>query len=191
MNVLVIEDDAVSRGILLAQMKKLGHTVSEAENGAQGWSLYNDGDYPLVITDWMMPDMDGLELCRRIRAANRAKYTYVIILTGRDRRGGVFEGMNAGADDFVTKPCDAVEMSLRVRVAERIVSLQQEVEQLEGLLPICPTCKRIQGTDGVWEIMESYVTKRTDAQFSHGVCPSCYETIMKPQIENLKRQQKR
>jgi DNA-binding response OmpR family regulator len=95
--------------------------------------------------------------------------------------------MNAGADDFVTKPCDLVELSVRLRVAGRILALQSEVQQLEGLLPICPNCKRILNEKNEWQQVETYITRRTDAQFSHGICPECYESIMKPQLEALRK----
>jgi DNA-binding response OmpR family regulator len=135
----------------------------------------------------MMPKMNGLDLCRRIRSEQKPEYTYVIILTALDRKVGYLEGMNAGADDFVTKPCDLVELSVRLRVAGRILALQSEVQQLEGLLPICPNCKRILNEKNEWQQVETYITRRTDAQFSHGICPECYESIMKPQLEALRK----
>jgi hypothetical protein len=83
-----------------------------------------------------------------------------------------------------------VDLNVRLRVAERILSLQQEVQQLEGLLPICPNCKKIRDEADEWQPVEAYISRRTDAQFSHGICPQCYETIMKPQLEELRRERK-
>jgi DNA-binding response OmpR family regulator len=135
----------------------------------------------------MMPKVNGLEFCRRIRAAENAAYTYCIILTALDRKVGYLEGMAAGADDFMTKPCDIVELTVRLRAAERVLSLQHEVEQLEHLLPICPRCKRIKDEHDQWQPVESYISRRTDAQFSHGVCPNCYEKVLKPQLEEARK----
>ncbi|MGA9120021.1 MAG: response regulator [Bacteroidota bacterium] len=187
MNILLAEDDATSREILATQLIRLGHTVEGFVDGEKAWSGFREHKPDLVITDWMMPDVDGLELCRRIRSASTQSYTYIIILTAMDRKVGYIDGMNSGADDFVTKPCDIVELTVRLRVAERILALQTHVNRLEGLLPICPRCKRIHTKQESWEAVESYFSKRTDAQFSHGICPECYETQMKPQLEMIRR----
>jgi len=183
---LLVEDDVVTRRVLAAQLRKLGHEVIEAEDGEEGCRKFRECRPQVVITDWMMPSMDGPSLCRIIRQEGYPEYTYVIILTALDRKAGYTEGMNAGADDFVTKPADVTELNVRLRVAERIVRLQHEVRQLEGLLPICPKCKRIRVAEGQWEQVERYITKRSVAQFSHGICPECYASIVQPQLEALK-----
>jgi CheY-like chemotaxis protein len=127
--------------------------------------------------------MDGADLCREIRKQVDSRYTYVIILTALDRKAGYVEGMKAGADDFVSKPCSMEELNVRLRVAERILALQAEARQLEDLLPICPECQRIMTEDGAWQQVESYIMRRTDAHFSHGICPACFEKHIRPQLE--------
>jgi CheY-like chemotaxis protein len=161
--------------------------VTGAADGEEAWAAFEVHPPDVVITDWRMPRTNGLELCRRIRRSTHVKYTYVIILTSLDRKVGFLEGMNAGADDFVNKPCDTVELSVRLRVASRILALQATVHQLEGLLPICPRCRRIRTTSGEWQPVEVYIARTTEAQFSHGICPSCFETKMKPEMERLKK----
>jgi DNA-binding response OmpR family regulator len=183
MNVLVVEDDLISRKVLAAQLRKLGHEVEEAVDGEEAWSKLGAQKFAVVITDWMMPRVDGLELCRRVRAAGPGPYVYIIMVTAIERMAGFVEGMEAGADDFVTKPCSSDELQVRLRVAERIIGLQYEALQLEGLLPICPKCSKIETKEKTWQPVESYIMKTTEAQFSHGVCPSCYEKHMKPQLE--------
>jgi DNA-binding response OmpR family regulator len=187
MNILVAEDDITTRQVLAGQLHKLGYDPIEAEDGAVAWERYLTTNPRIVITDWLMPNMNGLELCRRIREDDRAEYPYLIILTSLDRKVGYLEGMNAGADDFVTKPADFVELNVRLKVAERILNLQTHVSQLEGLLPICPQCKKIHTTDDHWEQVETYISKRSEAQFSHGICPDCYTTVVVPQLAALKR----
>jgi sigma-B regulation protein RsbU (phosphoserine phosphatase) len=187
MNVLVVDDDLISRKVLAAQLRKLGHAVTEAKDGAEAWTLLEKTGFPLVITDWIMPDVDGPELCRRIRTLHREPYTYVILLTAIERRTGYVEGIDAGADDFVTKPCGTDELQIRLRVAARILALQSEAYVLEGLLPICPACSRIRTESEAWQPVEGFVMKPTEAQFSHGVCPECYEKHMKPQIEAVRQ----
>jgi DNA-binding response OmpR family regulator len=173
MKILVAEDEPVSRLVLTSTLRKLGHEVSEAADGLTAWGAFQQTPFPVVVSDWMMPGIDGPELCRRIRSADRVLYTYVILLTALSGRARFLEGMEAGADDFLTKPMDADELRVRLRVAERIIGLQAEVKQLEGLLPICAYCKKIRDKDDSWVRMESYIEQRTDAAFSHGICPDC------------------
>ena len=109
--------------MLSSALRKLGHDVHEAGNGRTAWDAWKTGEFSLIISDWMMPDLDGLEFCRRIRADARADYSYIILLTSRRGKENYLEAMNAGADDFITKPFEKDELAARVRVAERIIGL--------------------------------------------------------------------
>ncbi|MBI4641265.1 MAG: response regulator, partial [Candidatus Tectomicrobia bacterium] len=93
------------------------------------------------------------------------------------------------ADDFITKPFDEDQLAARLRVAERILGLQEEVKQLEGLLPICSYCKKIRDESDTWVQIEHYIATRTDAFFSHGICPECLETRVKPELEQFKKEE--
>src|SRR4051794_4589185 len=104
MKVLIAEDEPLSRRLLQSHLEKWGHEVTAAADGAVAWRLFQDGNYPLVISDWMMPEMDGPDLIRRIRACERPAYVYIILLTSLAQKQDVVQGMEAGADDFVTKP---------------------------------------------------------------------------------------
>jgi two-component system, NtrC family, sensor kinase len=125
--VLIAEDDPVSRRLLQAHLERWGHEVTAAADGGEAWRRFGAGDYPLVITDWMMPEMDGPELIRRIRACPRPGYVYVILLTALARKEDVVEGMESGANDFVTKPFDREELRVRLRAGERIVELEHSL----------------------------------------------------------------
>ncbi|MGA9120017.1 MAG: response regulator [Bacteroidota bacterium] len=173
MKVLIAEDDPVSSLVLSSKLKKLGYEVISTENGRDAWFAYQREVPRIVITDWMMPVLDGLELCRMIRAENRDQYTYIIMLTALGGKGSYIEGMNAGADDFVTKPFDMEGLKARLAVAERILRLQSEVTQLEGLLPICSYCKKIRDGDNVWHAVETFVQERTETEFELALCPDC------------------
>lgn len=188
MRVLAVEDDPVSRRILTVVLERLGHEVLAANNGLEGWDRFQTEPVDAVITDWMMPEVDGLELTRRIRAHSKDRYTYVLLLTALTGRDRYLDGMMAGADDFVSKPVDREELHARLRVAERILGLQREVRQLEGLLPICSYCKKIRDEAEHWSQVEEYVSRKTEAQFSHGVCPDCYDRVLKPQLEAVQQQ---
>ncbi len=188
MKVLVAEDDSVSRLLLASILEKLGYEVLVTENGHDAWLAYEQEKSSLIITDWMMPALSGLDLCRRIRAHHNSTYTYIILLTALGGRDYYLEGMDAGADDFMTKPFDKEKLASRLRVAQRVLTLKAEVKQLEDLLPICPVCKKIQETEHKWTPVEDYLSKRTDAFFSHSVCPECYTSQVEPQLEQLRHE---
>jgi len=183
MNILVAEDDNVSRRILHRNLTRLGHTVSEAGNGAEAWTILQRESIRLVVSDWMMPEMSGLELCRRVRARTDANYIYFILLTARQGDENHREAMAAGVDDFLTKPLDREELETRLRVAERILGFATQVRQLKELLPICMYCKKIRDDQNYWKILEEYIHQYTGSDFSHGICPDCYQKITVPQIE--------
>ncbi len=186
MKILTADDDAGTRMVLTKTLQSLGHEVVETQDGREAWVKYRLHHFSLVISDWVMPGVDGIELTRLVRSEHRPKYTYIIMLTSLEGKGRYLEGMEAGADDFINKPFDKDTLAARLRVAERILNLQQEVKQLEGLLPICSYCKKIKDDEQKWQQMESYISRRTEANFSHGICPDCYHKHMLPQLEELR-----
>jgi signal transduction histidine kinase len=127
--ILIAEDDVVSRRLLESQLLKWGEEVVAACDGDEAWRLFQGGDFRLVITDWMMPGMDGPELVRRIRAEPRPHYVYTILLSARSQKADVVEGMEAGADDFLTKPFDRDELRVRLRAGERVLSLERTLAE--------------------------------------------------------------
>ncbi len=185
MRVLLAEDDPVSRRILQAALEGLGHAVTTAVDGQEAWERFEEDPVDVLITDWLMPRLNGLELTRRIRGHRGDRYTWVVLLTTLSGKARYLDGMEAGADDFVSKPIDRPELYARLRVAERILGLQREVRQLEGLLPICSYCKMIRDDGGQWSPVETYVSRRTEAQFSHGICPACYDRQIQPQLDRF------
>lgn len=126
MKVLIAEDDRDSRELLAWILDKLGYEVISTENGQQAWAAYQRDECRLVISDLLMPNGDGMELCRNIRALKQTRYTYIILLTALIGKKQYLEGMEAGADDFMTKPFDADELRVRLRVAERILALEKD-----------------------------------------------------------------
>ncbi len=187
MKILTTDDDEVARKVLTRTLKVLGHEVVETKDGHEAWAEYRLHHFNLIVSDWLMPGMDGIELTKLVRSENRQKYTYIIMLTSLEGKGRYLEGMEAGADDFINKPFDKETLAARLRVAERILNLQAEVKQLEGLLPICAYCKKIKDDGNQWQHMESYISRRTEANFSHGICPECYEKHMLPQLQMLRK----
>ena len=127
MKTLIADDDEITRLVLGSALTALGHEVREAATGREAWEAWQSEKFPLIITDWMMPDFDGLEFCRRIRSEQSEDFTYVILLTSRSGKTSYLEGMTAGADDFITKPFEKEALAARVRVAERILGLHANV----------------------------------------------------------------
>jgi sigma-B regulation protein RsbU (phosphoserine phosphatase) len=127
MKILIAEDDLVSRRILESRLVKWGHQVFTAQDGKEAWELFNDEEVSIVITDWMMPGIDGVELVRRIRSSNPSGYVYTILITAKQQKKDLLEAMGAGADDFITKPFDKDELHVRLRAGERIIELEQNL----------------------------------------------------------------
>ena len=202
MKILVADDDRTSRLLLQRSLERWGHEVTIAGDGQQAWASLQASDaHEIAILDWMMPHLDGLEICRRLRAAHPDRALYVILLTARNRSEDLIAGLDAGADDYVTKPFDEGELRARLRAASRLIDLQRElaarvreleaalsrVDELHGLLPICSYCKRIRDDGNYWHQVEVYVTNHSAATFTHGICPECTEKVMRPQLEAIRR----
>lgn len=134
LKVLIVDDDPVSLRLLRGYLEKWGYEVTQAANGAAAWSLFQEHGFSLVIADWMMPEMDGVELVRRIRSGERQGYAYCMLLTARAEKEDLVEGMDAGADDFLSKPFDRDELRVRLREGERIIRLERDaMQQTEAL----------------------------------------------------------
>lgn len=191
---LVADDDGVTAMVLAASLRTWRFDVTVVHDGEAAWREIEGNAPPsLAILDWMMPGIDGITLCGRIRGREEARAMYVILLTSRDSRDDRLAGLAAGADEYLVKPFDAHELRARVQTGVRVLTLQQHlvgkiaaleealanVRQLRGLLPICSYCKRIRNDGDYWQQLETYITAHSDAQFSHGICPSCLARVEK------------
>jgi sigma-B regulation protein RsbU (phosphoserine phosphatase) len=200
MRLLIAEDDAISRRMLEITCQSWGFDVVAVEDGEAAWSALQAEDAPpMALLDWMMPGIEGVEVIRRVRSRNSPRPVYIILLTARSSREDIISGLLAAADDYVTKPFDRQELHARLQAGLRIVRLQMDlaarvadledalsrVKKLQGLLPICSYCKRIRNDGNYWQRVESYIAEHSEAEFTHGVCPQCYDTIVKPEIEQL------
>jgi DNA-binding response OmpR family regulator len=189
--VLIAEDDPVSRRLLESRLRAAGYEVVTAEDGARAWEVLERENAPeLAILDWMMPLVDGPEICRRLREREPGRYVYVILLTARGRLDDLVAGLESGADDYVTKPFDWKELETRLRAGTRIQRLQSElahkvkelesalahVRTLQGLLPICMHCKSIRDDSNTWHQLETYIERHSNALFTHSLCRKCLAT---------------
>lgn len=187
MRVLLVEDEPLARQRATGLLARLGHEVAAAEDGLEAWATWLEGAFDVVLTDWSLPGLDGLDLCRRIRAERRPGYTCVVVQTVRSGKQNYLAAMEAGADDFLEKPLDLDTLGARLGVAGRIRDLYQELDRLRGLIPICSYCKKVRSDGDYWQQVEAYVAARSHALFSHTVCPECYEGILLPDLEAWKR----
>jgi sigma-B regulation protein RsbU (phosphoserine phosphatase) len=176
MKILIAEDDAVASKILHLMLERGGHDVVVTRTGTEAWETFNRDPVRVVVSDWMMPEMDGLEFCRRVRTRPKTPYTYFILLTALSTSPENYDlAADAGVDDFLTKPINATTIRMRLRVAERILWFTREIHQLEQLIPICCYCHKLDAGEAYWQRFETYIKKQTGSGFSHGVCPQCLE----------------
>jgi len=179
MRALIADDDPTGTAMLSAALRRWNFEVEAVADGDAAWRTLAASDAPtLAVLDWMMPGLDGPEICRRVRADQSRPPTYIILLTARAARTDIVAGLDAGADDYLIKPFDPDEMRARVHVGRRMLDAMTRVIQLSGLLPICSYCKRVRSDDNYWEQVESYITQHSNAVFSHGICPTCYEKLI-------------
>jgi len=190
--ILIADDDLTSRVILRAVLEKNGDEVVTTCDGAEAWEAMQQPDAPrLAILDWVMPGINGVEVCRRVRALETDQPPHIVILTSKGDTASIIEGLSSGADDFLSKPYDSGELRARIDVGRRMVELRarlaehvrdlkkalDEVQTLRGIIPICANCKNIRDDRGYWSRVESYVSKNSGAEFTHGICPECMKKL--------------
>lgn len=176
MKILIVEDDEASAMILQAQMRKHGCEITIAPNGQAAWSIILSQKIDIVVSDWVMPDLDGLELCRRVRR-RPGDYTYFILFSICATSDENLEAaLEAGVDDFINKADGSQAIWIRLKMAERILQYTRHIRQLEELIPSCAYCHRVREGEA-WMDLEAYVQRRTGANFSPGICPVCFERL--------------
>ncbi len=185
MKILALEDQPVAAMQLMAVLRALGHEGEHVRDASEAWSRLSHGGYRVVVSDWRMSGLDGLDLCRMIRDRGGDYVYFILISSTRVTKESRQLALAAGVDDFLAKPVDADELGMRLHVAERIIGLSTQVKQLESFLPICGYCKKIRDDRKYWQEIETYMGERQGTKFSHGVCPDCYEREMAPQLRKL------
>jgi phosphoserine phosphatase RsbU/P len=202
MRLVVADDDPVARRLLEGVLGALGFEVVLVQDGLQALEILTREDPPpLAILDWMMPGMTGIDVCRTLRQRAPSGPTYVLIVTSREQTADLVMALDAGADDYVTKPFQVEELKARVGVGLRVATLQRRladrvaelehalahVTRLQGLLPICMYCKKIRNDQNYWTQVETYVSDHSGARFSHSICPECLVKHVEPELERVRR----
>jgi len=175
MKILVVDDDESMLQLTSRQVTYCGHEPIILADSTKALNVISDEHIQAVISDWVMPEISGLDLVRALRAEpGKRPYVYFMVLTGT-RLGNInfMEAMDAGADDYMEKPVDKDLLKVRLRVAERILSLGTEVNTLRNLIPVCSHCRRVRRDDKAYESIEAYISKNSSIRFTHGICPEC------------------
>ena len=198
--ILIAEDHQVSRHLLERNLTNWGFNVVSAEDGEAALRILDSDDAPsIAVLDWIMPKLDGLEVCQRVRAVRNRPYVYLLLLTAKSQKEEVAAGLEAGADDYVIKPFDPDELRARLKVGQRVVNLERtlaakvadleqaltDVRKLKELLPICMYCKSIRDDKDYWHHIEEYIHSETGTDFTHGICPKCMAKMQKQLGEEI------
>lgn len=192
MNILIAEDDATSRKLLVCILEELGHAVTVSTDGVEAWESYVSMPSRMMIVDWLMPNMDGLELVRKVREreqiSDQADYTCIIMLTANSgEQRNYLDAMEAGVDDFLAKPLDRIQLEMRLRVAQRILKSSSRIRSLENVLTVCAYTKKVNFPDEGWQTIEEFMHRHLGIVVSHGIEPDYYDKHIVPQLEAMKR----
>jgi len=201
--ILITDDDHTLLSLAASVLKRAGYEVLEASTGMECLKAIRMHHPDLILLDVILPDVTGVELCRQIKAHKNSEGIFIILLSGVQTSSEYqADGLNVGADGYITKPISNKELVARVQAVERIkcaedalreterrqkeliIKLEKalaEIKTLRGLIPICSSCKKIRDDKGYWNQLEAYISKHTDAIFTHGICPDCTK-IYKDQI---------
>jgi DNA-binding response OmpR family regulator len=187
--ILIAEDEFTTRMMVQVCLENWGYRVESVTNGNDAWAALQKPEAPhIAILDWEMPELDGVEVCRRIKEMNAINPPYILLLTSRDSKTDIVKGFDAGADDYMTKPFNDNELRARVRVAERLVRTQSslsesvaelkaalnQVEMLENGVELCCECQKIFSPyDGEWHGLGDILQTGADPRFIANTCPGC------------------
>jgi len=189
---LVVDDDPAIRSATVRIAATAGFTVLEAGTGEDGLAVVSSASPDLVLLDVVLPGMDGYEVCRRLKSSQQDPVPYVVMVSGgRTTSDEQSRGLERGADGYIARPLSNRELKARIEAWGRIIRAERErdrliedlkvalakIESLQGLLPICSSCKRIRNDEGAWTQVELYVQRRSRATFTHGICPECHDEL--------------
>jgi sigma-B regulation protein RsbU (phosphoserine phosphatase) len=185
MKVLIVENDPISRLYMEASLATLGMGSEIAESGEEALAILKNEPIRLIVCDWLLPDISGLDFCRQVRE-RKGEYVYFILYLHADATKEIEDAaIEAGVDDFLQKPVNLRDLRIRLHVARRILDCTTHIQELQALVPICSYCKSVRDDEDYWQQIEKYFRDRTGSNFTHSVCPTCYERHIIPQLEAM------
>ncbi len=188
MNILIADDDPITRKLIEHTLRRWHHTVYSAPDGSVALEMYRQNEaIEMIILDWMMPNMDGLATCTAIRDMSRTLSPFIIMLTSKVGKDFVVRALDAGADDYVTKPPDPGEMKARIAAGERVLNMQKDlhhkinlleetvarIKQLESHIPVCPDCSTLRNDAAYWKCLNALIEDHRDRHVVLDKCPQC------------------
>jgi DNA-binding response OmpR family regulator len=168
--ILVVDDKPQNLQFLGKLLSDNEYEVGMAQNGKQALNFVGRNEPDLILLDIMMPDMDGIEVCRQLKADFSVRHIPVIFLTAKTEPEDIVRGFEAGGVDYVTKPFNSAELLARIKT-------HIELKTLRGLLPMCSKCKKIRDDEGFWKRVDSYIEEHSQLTFTHGICPDCLNEL--------------
>ena len=169
-SILVVDDEPKNIQLLGGLLKEKGYDVEYATSGQGAIDWIYSNNFDLILLDIMMPEMDGYDVCRKIKSDKTISHIPVIFLTAKTETDDIVKGFEVGGSDYITKPFKTPELLARVK-------MHVEMKILRGLIPICANCKDVRNDDDAWDTIEDYISKRSKALFSHGLCPKCMDKL--------------
>ena len=175
--VLIVDDNPLNLQVLGNTLRKNGYKLAAAKSGPEALDFLQKKLPDLILLDIMLPEMDGYEVCKKLKEDENTKKIPVIFLTARTDTDSIVRGFEAGGVDYVVKPFNPAELLARVKTQIKLKQAFDEIRTLKGFIPICANCKKIRDDKGYWESVEEYIGKHSDAVFSHSICPECTKKL--------------
>ena len=211
-SILIVDDERKNIQLLGNILREQGYEPEFATNGVEALEWADRRHFDLVLLDVVMPDIDGYEVCKRLKNNPATTNIPVIFLTVKDDAESIVRGFEIGAVDYVTKPFNTIELLARVKTHlalrqfgrelqlknselelknSELTQALEEIKTLQGIIPICANCKKIRDDEGYWQQIEQYIMAHTDAQFSHGICPDCMKEFYPDIADKILKKDKR
>ncbi len=175
--VLIVDDNPRNLQFLGSILVENEYDLAVSTNGIQVFEFLKNKKPDIILLDIMMPEMDGYEVCEKLKTDPNTKDIPVIFLTAKSDMSDIIRGFEVGAVDYVTKPFNSAELLARTKTHIALKRAREEINTLRGIIPICAQCKKIRDDKGIWNRMELYIEKHTEALFSHGICKDCEEEL--------------
>ncbi len=175
--ILIVDDTPQNVQVLARTLEEENYELAVAMNGKDALAFVKREEPDLILLDVMMPEMDGYEVCRILKENEKTAGIPVIFLTAKRETDDIVKGFDAGGVDYIIKPFNGKELMARVNAHVELALARKEIHELQGIIPICSNCKNVRDDEGYWQQVETYVENRSEASFSHGVCPDCVEKL--------------
>jgi DNA-binding response OmpR family regulator len=176
--IMAVDDNTINLNLLRSILEPHGYAVITALNAEAVFELLKAEKPELILLDVLMPEIDGFEIAVQLKKTPGLKEIPIVFLTALSETKDIVKGFEVGGVDYVTKPFNPPELLARIRTHTELRRAREEIQTLHGLLPICARCKKIRDASGRWQILESYISERSNAEFSHSVCPDCRQILL-------------